>query len=33
MTAGMGLGVVSGALMDMQRKKKQDQDERRGEEL
>jgi len=33
MTAGMGLGGLSAALMDRQRKKKQDQDEGRGEEL
>jgi len=29
---GMGLGVVFGALMDMHRRKKQDQDGRGGEE-
>ncbi len=29
---GVGLGVVFGALMDRQRKKKQDQDEGGGEE-
>jgi hypothetical protein len=33
MTAGMGLGGLSASLMDMKRKKKQDQDERDGEEL